>query len=116
MIVGAADLQRHLRASDDQLMLVQTIGEAAEVQVRHWIGRPFYEKTQDLPQPGDPEYDPMQIVADGAIKVAIMKIAFTLYWSRGGNGDVVAPAVPPADVQALLAGHRVFARTCDDGQ
>lgn len=114
MIVGLADLQSHLRASDDQMMLVKVIGEAAEVQVRHWIGRPFYEQASDLPTPGDPAYDPLQIVADGAIKVAIMKLAFTLYWNRGGSDDVVAPAVPPADVQALLAGHRVFSRITDD--
>lgn len=114
MIVGLAELKAHLRVdSDDENLLVQTFGEAAEQQVRNWLGRPIYQRVSHMPAPGALAYDPHQMVADRAVVVAIMMIADALYHNRGGAGGSSEDAVPPASVRALLAGHRVFSRATD---
>ena len=114
MIVGLDELKAHLRVdSNDENLLIQTFGEAAEQQVRHWLGRPLYSRATEMPAIGAPGYDRHQMVADRAVVVSIMMIADALYNNRGGAGSAEGDAVPPASVRALLAGHRVFAAVTD---
>lgn len=109
MIVGLSELKAHLRVdSDDENSLITAFGEAAEQQVRDYIGRPIYASAADMPAPGAIGYDAHQMVADRAVTVSIMMIADRLYRERGGEGGSNEDAVPPASVRALLAGHRVF--------
>lgn len=109
MIVGLTELKAHLRVdSDDEDMQIAIFGEAAEQQVRDWIGRPIYASAANMPALGAIGYDAHQMVADRAIVVSIMMIAERLYRERGGEGGAGEDAAPPASVRALLAGHRVF--------
>ena len=94
--------------SNDEDLLIATFGEAAEQQVRNWIGRPIYASAADMPAPGAIGYDAHQMVADHTVIVSIMMIAERLYRERGGEGGAGEDAAPPASVRALLAGHRVF--------
>lgn len=114
MIVELAKLKAHLRVdSNDENLLIQTFGEAAEQQVRHWLGRPIYSRAAEMPTIGATGYHPHQMVADNAVIVSIMMIADALYNNRGGSGSGSEDAVPPASVRALLAGHRVFSGEAD---
>ena len=114
MIVGLPELKAHLRVdSDDENSLITALGEAAEQQVRHWLGRPLYSGESEMPLIGAPGYDRHQMVADRAVVVSIMMIADALYNNRSGTGGAEGDAVPPASVRALLAGHRVFSGITD---
>lgn len=114
MIVGLTDLKAHLRVdSDDEDKQIAIFGEAAEQQVRDYLGRPIYRDAAAMPVAGATDYHPYQMVADRAIAVSIMMIADALYNNRGGVGTAEGDAVPPASVRALLAGHRAFSGICD---
>lgn len=109
MIVGLTELKAHLRVdSDDEDLQIAIFGEAAEQQVRDYLGRPIYRDAAAMPVAGATDYHPYQMAADRAIEVSIMMIAERLYRERGGEGGAEESAVPPASVRAMLAGYRVF--------
>lgn len=109
MIVGLPELKVHLRVDgSEEDMLIEACSEAAEEQVRGWLGRPVYEHESQMPLPGTAGHDPNQIVANAAIKIAVMMLAERLYSNRGGEGSGADNAVPPMSVRALLASLRVF--------
>lgn len=111
MIVGLPELKQHLRVDGDhENYLIESIGRAAEQQVRDWIGRPFYESEALMPAEGSANFDPHQIVANSLITVSIKMLADRMYNNRGGEGMDAEAAVPPMSVRALLAGLRVFHR------
>lgn len=111
MIVELADLKMHLRVdSADEDRLIQSLGDAAELQIANWIGRPIYASSADLPGADDLKFDSNQIVANAAIIVAIKMTVDALYKNREGDGDTVSDAVPSTTVRALLSGYRVFSQ------
>ena len=112
MIVSLPELKSHLRVGGDDFDAdIQSYSDAAEARVRNWIGRPIYAVGDPLPVSGSPEYDPYQIVADGAIIVAIKMLVFQMFWNRGGSEGSQNDAVPSQGVRDLLSGYRVFFRT-----
>lgn len=109
MIVGRADLKRHLRVDDDeQDDLITAYEGAAAQQVSHWIGRPVYGPDDVMPAPGADGYNPYQMRADNTIRVAIMQLVDRMFEDRHGEGGASEDAVPPMSVRAILAAHRVF--------
>ena len=109
MIVGLADLRRHLRVDDDEQddLIIAYEGAAAQ-QVSHWIGRPVYGPEDVMPGPDDDRYHPSQMRADATIRVAIMQLVDRMFEDRHGEGGASEDAVPPMSVRAVLAPHRVF--------
>lgn len=109
MIVELTDLKAHLRVDyPDEDELIIALGEAAEQEVRNWIGRPIYASPAELPAEGDPDYRRLQMVADRTIVVAIKMIVDLNYRNREGSGGSDDDAAPPRSVRSLLAGHRCF--------
>lgn len=115
MIVDLADLKLHLRVDgDDEDFIIAAYGQAADARVSSWIGRPIYAVVSDMPAVGQAGYDTYQMVADQAIRVAIMKMVALMYGpERDGSGNSMDDAVPPRDIRDLLSGYRVFHRTTD---
>ncbi|RJE87964.1 head-tail connector protein [Paracoccus onubensis] len=112
MIVSLADLKSHLRVGGDDFDAdIQSYADAAEARVRNWIGRAVYAVGDPLPDTDSPDYDPYQMVADGAIIVAIKMLVFHMFWNRGGNDGTQNDAVPPQGVRDLLSGYRIFYRS-----
>ncbi|WP_052714501.1 head-tail connector protein [Paracoccus sp. S4493] len=121
MIVGLPELKGHLRTdpnSTHEDALIAAYAEAAEQQIINWIGRPVYATEAELPAIGAPGYDPEQIVAPAAVRVAVLMMTDRFYTNRGaatsvthgGDGVSSDDAVPPPGVRALLAGLRVYSR------
>lgn len=114
MIVGLPELKRHLRIEldvDEEDQLIASYGEAAATRVMQWIGRPVYATAAEMLQEGEPGYDRFQMVADQAIRVAIMKMVAQMYGpERAGNGAPDDDAVPSRDIRDLLSGHRIMFR------
>ena len=112
MIISLGDMRDDLRVtSDAEDAQILSYMQAAQSMIEGWIGRPVYRSIEDLPLVGAPGYDPYQIVADGAIVVALKKLVNSMYdEERGASGSTSEDAVPPASVRALLARHRVFYR------
>ncbi|QFQ87321.1 hypothetical protein F8A10_07720 [Paracoccus kondratievae] len=119
MIVSLADLKAHLRvdpSNTEEDAVIAAIGRAAELQVQAWIGRPIYASAGYLPAMGAAGYNPDQIVADEAIRVAIKMLAERMYQVRGGEDGTAEDAVPPLTVRALLSSYRLFHPTPAPGE
>lgn len=112
MIISLGEMRDDLRVtSDAEDAQILSYMQAAQSMIEGWIGRPVYRSIEDLPLVGAPGYDPYQIVADGAIVVALKKLVNSMYdEERGASGTTSEDAVPPASVRVLLARHRVFYR------
>ncbi|MTH61439.1 head-tail connector protein [Paracoccus litorisediminis] len=112
MIVDLLELKGHLRVdpgNHDEDDDIESYGLAAEVQVQHWLGRPIYATAVEMPASGSSLFDPYQMVADQAVKVAIKQLVGRFYGpDREAAGSTAEDAVLPASVRSLLAGHRVF--------
>lgn len=112
MITDLAELRTHLRVDGtDEDVLIARLAMAAETQVATWIERPIYASAGDLPALAAPGYDPHQLVADDAIRAAILMVTARFFVNREGAGDGAEDAGLPASVRAILAPYRVFART-----
>lgn len=114
MIVDLPELKRHLRVDgDEEDSLITTYGSAASKRVQQWLGRPVYARSEDMPPIGEPGYDTYQMVADDAIRVAVLQYVDRMWNDRSGEGGASDDATPPRSIRELLSGHRVFSRIID---
>nr|WP_280517674.1 head-tail connector protein [Falsirhodobacter halotolerans] len=109
-------MKTHCRIDHDaEDMVLFAYAEAAQAQIEHWIGRRVYARASDLPPAGSPSHDPYQLVADASITVAVLMLVGRMYDDeRTGGANVGFNATPPAAVQSILAGYRVFRSLSDE--
>ncbi|RHZ91147.1 phage gp6-like head-tail connector protein [Cereibacter sphaeroides] len=105
MITDLAILKEHLRASAEiQNGLIVLYAEAVEERLTAFLDRPVYADAALIPAPGDPDHDPLAIVAPRAFHVAVMLLVGMIY---DGEWTQAAPDLP-GPVRSLMEPYRAW--------